>query len=228
MSTHLYRSRDDRMLAGVAGGLAERWDADPSLVRIVWALLVVLTGGIALVVYIVMAIVVPDEDDRWSWGGGATHWDERAGSAVSAPATGAAAPPGASSPPLDSASRPAAAEPPSFVGATAAASRRSATSQPSRYDAREMRRAARHEARVARRAARARAPDGRSGAVVVGILFILVGVWYLVREYIPAIDWDWFWPLVLVAVGVLVLVLAVRPRSDASGPADPDGPGGRS
>src|SRR5512132_797184 len=63
MSTHLYRSRDDRMLAGVAGGLAELWDADPSLVRLVWALLVVLTGGIALVVYIVLAIVVPEEDD---------------------------------------------------------------------------------------------------------------------------------------------------------------------
>ena len=60
---HLYRSRDDRMLAGVAGGLAELWDADPSLVRIVWALLIVLTGGIALVVYVVMAIVVPEEDD---------------------------------------------------------------------------------------------------------------------------------------------------------------------
>src|SRR5512141_1122515 len=70
MTTHLYRSRDDRMLAGVAGGLAELWDADPSLVRIVWPLLVVLTGGIALVVYIVMAIVVPEENDPRVWGYG--------------------------------------------------------------------------------------------------------------------------------------------------------------
>lgn len=61
MDDRLYRSRNDRMLAGVAGGLADMWDADPSLVRIIWALLVVFTGGIALVVYIVMAIVVPDE-----------------------------------------------------------------------------------------------------------------------------------------------------------------------
>jgi phage shock protein C len=60
MNEHLYRSREDRMLAGVAGGLAEIWDADPSLIRIVWALLVVLTGGIALLVYIIMAIVVPE------------------------------------------------------------------------------------------------------------------------------------------------------------------------
>jgi phage shock protein C len=62
MNEHLYRSRDDRMLAGVAGGLAEIWDADPSLIRIVWAMLVVLTGGLALLVYIIMAIVVPEQD----------------------------------------------------------------------------------------------------------------------------------------------------------------------
>ena len=57
----LYRSRDDRMLAGVAGGLAEMWGADPSLVRVIWALLVVFTGGVALIAYIVMALVVPEE-----------------------------------------------------------------------------------------------------------------------------------------------------------------------
>ena len=65
MNDRLYRSRSDRMLAGVAGGLAEMWDADPSLVRIIWAMLVILTGGIALVVYIVMAIIVPEEEDVW-------------------------------------------------------------------------------------------------------------------------------------------------------------------
>lgn len=60
MAERLYRSRDDRMIAGVAGGLAEVLDADPSVVRIVWALLIFLTGGLALLVYIVMAIVVPE------------------------------------------------------------------------------------------------------------------------------------------------------------------------
>jgi phage shock protein C len=51
------------MLAGVAGGVADRLDMDPSLVRIIWALLIILTGGLALLVYIVMAIVVPE--DPW-------------------------------------------------------------------------------------------------------------------------------------------------------------------
>jgi phage shock protein C len=66
MDDRLYRSTDDRMLAGVAGGLAEMWDADPSLIRIVWAMLTLFTGGIALVVYIVMAIVVPERPESWS------------------------------------------------------------------------------------------------------------------------------------------------------------------
>jgi len=56
----LYRSRDDRMIAGVAGGVAEHLDADPSIIRIVWAVLIFLTGGLALLVYIVMAFVVPE------------------------------------------------------------------------------------------------------------------------------------------------------------------------
>ncbi len=72
MDDRLYRSRDDRMLAGVAGGLAEHWDVDPSLVRIAWVFLAIFTGGLALVVYIVMAIVVPEQDPGGSPVGRAT------------------------------------------------------------------------------------------------------------------------------------------------------------
>src|SRR6478609_8673851 len=60
VADRLYRSREDRVLAGVAGGVAEMVDADPSLIRVVWAVLIVLTGGLALLVYVVMAIVVPE------------------------------------------------------------------------------------------------------------------------------------------------------------------------
>ncbi len=56
----LYKSRDDRLLFGVAGGLAEYFDIDPVLVRVGWVLLTIATGGIGLIVYIVMAIVTPD------------------------------------------------------------------------------------------------------------------------------------------------------------------------
>ncbi len=60
MNRRLYRSRTDSMIGGVAAGLADYLNADPALVRIVWAILVVVTGGAALVVYIVAWIVVPE------------------------------------------------------------------------------------------------------------------------------------------------------------------------
>jgi phage shock protein C len=56
----LYRSRTDRMLFGVAGGMADWFDLDPSLVRLVWALLI-LAGGVGLLLYIIAAIVIPEE-----------------------------------------------------------------------------------------------------------------------------------------------------------------------
>jgi phage shock protein PspC (stress-responsive transcriptional regulator) len=176
---HLYRSRDDRMLAGVAGGLAELWDADPSFVRIVWALLVVLTGGIALVVYIVMAIVVPEEGDIPAVGPAATD----ASTAGTNPAQSPGTPP---------------------AGAP-------------NSDWRQTRNEARMRAREARAAWRSSHPRDRSAAVVIGVLLVLIGTWFLVREYLPTIDWDWFWPIVLIVLGVLVLVVAVRPRQDGPG-----------
>ena len=60
MRDRLYRSRDERILFGVAGGVAEWLDVDPALVRIVFALLV-LTAGVGFLLYIIMAIVVPEE-----------------------------------------------------------------------------------------------------------------------------------------------------------------------
>ena len=60
MRERLYRSRTDRMLFGVAGGMADWLDLDPSLVRLVWALLI-LAGGVGLLLYIVAAIVIPEE-----------------------------------------------------------------------------------------------------------------------------------------------------------------------
>ena len=61
MTPRLYRSRRHRMIAGVCGGLAERYDWDPSAVRLMFALLmfVPIPTHIALV-YIVMWIVLPE------------------------------------------------------------------------------------------------------------------------------------------------------------------------
>ncbi|MEJ2757827.1 MAG: PspC domain-containing protein, partial [Anaerolineales bacterium] len=56
----LYRSRSDRMVAGVAGGLGEYLNIDPTIVRLLFVLFA-LAGGPGLLVYIIMLLVVPEE-----------------------------------------------------------------------------------------------------------------------------------------------------------------------
>src|SRR3990172_5389500 len=55
----LYRSRQDRMIAGVAGGLGQYFRIDPVLVRIAIVVLTLATG-VGLLAYIILAIVVPE------------------------------------------------------------------------------------------------------------------------------------------------------------------------
>jgi len=56
----LYRCNHDRKVAGVASGLAEYLDIDVSLIRILW-IVSIFFGGLGLLLYIVMALVVPME-----------------------------------------------------------------------------------------------------------------------------------------------------------------------
>jgi phage shock protein PspC (stress-responsive transcriptional regulator) len=60
VNRRLYRCQHDRILAGVASGMAERFDLDPTLVRLLWVVSVFF-GGFGLLLYIVMAIIVPLE-----------------------------------------------------------------------------------------------------------------------------------------------------------------------
>jgi phage shock protein C len=56
----LYRCRHDRQLAGVASGMAEYLDLDPTVVRILW-ILSALLGGFTILLYIILAFVIPLE-----------------------------------------------------------------------------------------------------------------------------------------------------------------------
>ena len=60
MNRRLYRCTHDRKIAGVASGLAEYFDLDPTLVRILW-FVSIFFGGLGLLLYIGMAIIVPNE-----------------------------------------------------------------------------------------------------------------------------------------------------------------------
>lgn len=171
MTERLYRSRDERILFGVAGGVAERLDIDPALVRIVFALLV-LSAGVGLLLYVVMTLVIPEEPEDFP--------------APPAPAT-PGEPAESVGPPVD----------PTAVAAWA--------------DARQARSAARRAARTER--------DGR-GVMIFGAILVLIGCWFLIRRFVPALDADLVWPVILIVVGGVLLAGAVN-RGDSGGSRTP-------
>lgn len=56
----LYRSRTDRKLAGVCGGLAQYFNTDATLIRVLFVVLAVL-GGSGFLIYLAMWVIVPNE-----------------------------------------------------------------------------------------------------------------------------------------------------------------------
>jgi phage shock protein PspC (stress-responsive transcriptional regulator) len=146
MNRRLYRSHTESVLGGVAGGVAEYLDVDPAIVRVLWALLALITGGVFFVLYIVMWIVVPYGPDTGE-----------------APTGDTAAPDGST---------------PTW------------NAQPYR--------------RPRNRSA--------SGSWVFGLILVVVGLYFLGKEYLPDLDLDRLWPLGLVLVGVVLLFGALRRR----------------
>jgi len=59
----LYRSRKDRLIGGVCGGIAEYFEIDPTIVRIVWVLLI-FAKGIGLLAYLIGLIIIPENPAR--------------------------------------------------------------------------------------------------------------------------------------------------------------------
>lgn len=60
MRKKLYKSQTDRKIFGVCGGLAEYFGIDPTIIRLIWALLV-FCAGTGLLAYIIAALVLPNE-----------------------------------------------------------------------------------------------------------------------------------------------------------------------
>ena len=169
MRERLYRSRSDRMLFGVAGGMAEWLDLDPSLVRIVWALLI-LAGGVGLLLYIVAAIVIPEEP-------------------LGAPGAAAAG---------------------TAAGATSGAGTTADASPGASADADwQARRAARRAARNERRG---------NGAMIFGLILVLVGAWFLIDRYLN-IDSALLFPAVLIVIGGALVIGALARSGGGGGPS---------
>ncbi len=232
----LYRSADDRILAGVAGGVAAYFDVDPVIVRIIWFLSVFFTGTLTFWAYLVMIIVVPVEPDEWPaaspWapggapvGGPGTPGAASMGSApygytaaytpptdptTGQPIAGAAAP-------TDPAAQAEGANPadptdPNAAQVPPAASWASA--QPNQWgtpppgaDWRWQRRADRWQRRQERWEARGRG----SGGLMFGLLLIVVGGLLAWHQIDPNIDLGLAWPVGVVILGAVLVASSIRP-----------------
>jgi phage shock protein C len=211
VNDRLYRSRNERMLAGVAGGVAERFDLDPSLVRVLWFVLVFLSGGIFLLLYIAMALVVPEAPegaDRWAaWGtpstpgpGAVPGWGSTAGSPPAAQAFASVTPPASEGPTGSDTPPESDAPPPGFVPPPPPPSGPGSWVVPPSPGDRP----------------RHRRGGSGGGAVIAGIVLVLIGGYFLLRTVVPQVDLGAFWPLVLVGIGVALLVGSIRPGSGGS------------
>jgi phage shock protein C len=152
VADRLYRSRRERMIGGVAGGIAENLGIDPTIVRVGWVVLAIATNGLLVLVYFLLLFLLPEAAEGPE--------DAAETGATATTAAGASSPPDTTPPPR---------------------------SRPSRLTG-----------------------DGRSGAAVVGAILVLVGGYFLVRQYLPSIDLGLSWPFVAIGLGVVLIVAALR------------------
>jgi len=195
----LYRSVDDRVLAGVAGGMAELWDIDPSVVRIGWVILTPFTAGFTILVYLIMAIVVPEEPI-----GGLARDTEAPNIGPASPGPPPVGPPpGPGIGPAQPAglAGPSATRPGWSPGSTAWRDQRRAEKERFRAD--------RARWRAERRASRSGQPD--TSAAVGGVVLVLIGAAALATQLIPGFDWGRAWPIGLIIVGGLLLARSAWP-----------------
>ncbi len=126
----LARSRDDRVLAGVCGGLARYLGIDAVLVRIA-ALLLIFAGGVGIVLYVIGWIAMPEESG-----------DEPVAEDETAPTEN------------------------------------------------ELER--------------------RRGAAILGLVFVVLGIFFLLDEVWPDLSWRYVWPVALIAVGFAIVLRGRR------------------
>ena len=58
----LVKSRTNKMLTGVCGGIGELLGIDPTIIRLIWTALS-LAGGTGIILYIIAAVIIPEDDD---------------------------------------------------------------------------------------------------------------------------------------------------------------------
>ena len=204
MNRRLYRCDHDRKLAGVASGLAEYLNVDVSIVRILW-IVSIFFGGFGILLYIVMALVVPLEPVGMppSWASGASAagtWGATAGAQpLWGPTVRTANPAGEASAegtPADTADAQAAGTQPGAAGYPAGTGAYPTTSgwQATPH---------RHERR-----------GSGFGMTFLGVALVLFGALALIDQYLPtwADQGRFLWPAFILGMGVLLVVVSMRPQ----------------
>ena len=62
MQKRLYRSNSSRMIAGVCGGIAEYFNVDPTIVRVIWAIASIFIPA-GIVAYLAGMFIIPEKPD---------------------------------------------------------------------------------------------------------------------------------------------------------------------
>lgn len=196
MNDRLYRSPTDRVIAGVAGGLATWLRIDPSIVRIVWVILAVLSGGIFVLIYIAMMIIVPLPPPGWvpsagpppggSWGSQPGYWGAPPQGTPPQGAQWTATPPG-QQPGQPPGAQPPGAQPP---GAQPAPQPGQWTPPPGGSPSWT-------------------GPDTTNVGIVAGVILVGIGIWFLIDQYVD-IDWQLVWPVIVILIGGALVVAAMR------------------
>ena len=63
MEKKLYKIEQGKKLDGVCGGIAEYFNVDPTLIRLVWALVTLCTVGVGLIGYLICAVIMPRKSE---------------------------------------------------------------------------------------------------------------------------------------------------------------------
>lgn len=64
MAKRLYRKMDDKMILGVCSGIADYFDIDPTIIRLLWLVAVFCAGG-GILAYLIAAIVIPEDKTNY-------------------------------------------------------------------------------------------------------------------------------------------------------------------
>jgi phage shock protein PspC (stress-responsive transcriptional regulator) len=207
MRDPLYRSRTDRVIGGLAAGLARSLGVDVTWVRLGWVVLAFLTQGIAILIYVVLLFVIPEEPAGYVPPGGVASGGAAPGagpagwSATAEPGEGAIpgwTPPGSAGFADTTSATTVAGEPGTGEPVTVGEMPAVAPTPPPPPSPLER-----------WVGGGARGDSSRTAALIVGLVLVAVGAWLLIRRYV-LIDFDLGWPVVALGLGAILVLAALR------------------